>query len=174
VTIFLGITASLRNEWIEGKGISLSPFRINVWIWRIKCFPSRDSSVRIARPVLNSKISALSGKVDIFLCQKQAHVDHKHWDFWSLWSRDIWWERTVHYWSGKVTLTSHGFLTYSCRPKAILRSNRNRPNKPLFIPPCALHVVLILLMHHNQKIVRIRTYGTPCIIRLLSRRTLHQ
>jgi hypothetical protein len=38
------------------------------------------------------------------------------------------------------------------------------PNKLLFISPCVLYVILLLLIHNKEKIVRIRTSGTPCII----------
>jgi hypothetical protein len=48
-TIVFGIIASLRNGSTERNGISLSPFRIKVWIWTIECFPGRDLSVRIVR-----------------------------------------------------------------------------------------------------------------------------
>jgi hypothetical protein len=78
-TVVCRITTSLRNEWTEGNGTSVSPFRIKVWIWPIECFLGRNLSVRIARHVLNSGISSLPGTVNKLLYQRQAHVEGKHW-----------------------------------------------------------------------------------------------
>jgi hypothetical protein len=61
-------------------------------------------------------------------------------------------------------LAYEGLLTDILVLKCILGSSRHDINIPLFIYDCDLFVILILLTCDDQKVVRLKTYGTPCIL----------
>jgi hypothetical protein len=101
-------------------------------------------------------------QVYMFLRQRLVQVHNEYRVVSVLWIGDIWSECAIRALSEIMILISDRVLGYGFPPNPISRSNRNYPNKSLFIYRYILFIMLISLMCNTQKyIVGWRFLGHP-------------